>query len=91
MIASDEFDNNSDRKVDAHKVRGELRTALGEATAAKRFQNEWQLDTRVIGRWFARHHGRIVVIENVGQRIAKGPLRDGSQVWQIESVQEGTQ
>jgi len=92
MIEQSDFDANSqvDRKA-VHDVRDELRAALGEATAAKRFQNEWQLDTRVIGKWFARHHGRIVIIESVGRRIVKGPLRDGSQVWQIESVQEGAQ
>jgi putative DNA primase/helicase len=73
----------------AAEVRRTLRDALGEATSAKRFANEWQFDARLVGEWFSRHHGRFVTDGKCDRRIAKGRMKGGSQMWVVEQLGAG--
>jgi putative DNA primase/helicase len=65
-------------------TREALCHALGEATAAKQFNGQWQLDTRRIGAWLKQHHGRFVSDGKGEQRITKGRMKNGVQAWAVE-------
>jgi putative DNA primase/helicase len=75
---------------DVRRTQEALREAFGEATGARQFDGEWQLNARMVGKWLSAHHGKPIADGEVHRRIAKGKEdRDGNQRWRVEVLGTG--
>jgi putative DNA primase/helicase len=65
-----------------YRLREELHSVLGEATGAKVFNEEVQLNYVHIGRWLLRIAQRVVD----GKRLVKAGMKHGQVMWKVETM-----
>jgi hypothetical protein len=65
------------------KLRERIHAVLGEATGARVYQGQPQLNPVLIGKWLAKVAGRVVS----GRRVVRAGKAMGSQRWTIEVME----